>query len=66
MKETATYDDAMAGATVAVQTFGDFKNFNPHLYINNHDPPSPGPGTIQDFFIDESYCHLPQTDDWPI
>ena len=32
----------------------------------NHDPPWPGPDTIHDFIIDESYCQRPQTDDWPM
>ena len=27
------YDDAKAGAAVAVQLFGDFQNFNPHLHV---------------------------------
>ena len=27
------YDDAKAGATVAVQSFGDFQNFHPHLHV---------------------------------
>ena len=32
----------------------------------NHDPPWPDPDTFHDFIIDESYCQLPQPDDWPI
>jgi hypothetical protein len=27
------YDDAKAGAAVAVQSFGDFQNFHPHLHV---------------------------------
>jgi len=26
-------DDPNPGAVIAVQTFGDFQNFNPHLHI---------------------------------
>jgi hypothetical protein len=28
-----TYDDAKPGAAIAVQSFGDFQNFNPHLHV---------------------------------
>ena len=27
------YDDAKAGAAVAVQSFGDFQNYHPHLHV---------------------------------
>jgi hypothetical protein len=30
---TLPYDDAKAGAAVAVQSFGDFQNFNSHLHV---------------------------------
>ena len=33
MTQTVTYDDAKAGGAVAVQSFGDFQNFNPHLHV---------------------------------
>ena len=33
LKNSVPYDDAVAGGVVAVQTFGDFQNFNPHLHI---------------------------------
>jgi len=33
LTETAGCDDARVGAAVAVHTFGDFQNFNPHLHI---------------------------------
>ena len=32
----------------------------------SHDPPWPDPDSIHDFIIDESYCQLPPTDDWPM
>ncbi len=32
LKSAAAYDDAAAGASIAVQTYGDFLNFNPHLH----------------------------------
>jgi hypothetical protein len=30
-------DDAKAGAAVAVQSFGDFQNFHPHLKMEHGD-----------------------------
>ncbi len=33
LKQGAAFDDAVPGAVIAVQTFGDFQNFNPHLHI---------------------------------
>jgi hypothetical protein len=33
LKHSIPYDNAAAGGVVAVQTFGDFQNFNPHTYI---------------------------------
>lgn len=33
LKQGVSYDDANPGAVIAVQTFGDFLNFNPHLHI---------------------------------
>lgn len=33
LKAGVRYDDAMPGGVIAVQTFGDFQNFNPHLHI---------------------------------
>ena len=32
LKSTVPYDDAVPGASIAVQTYGDFLNFNPHLH----------------------------------
>jgi hypothetical protein len=33
LKQSTTDDNATPGAVVAVQTFGDFLNFNSHLHI---------------------------------
>lgn len=33
LKAGVKYDDAVPGGVIAVQTFGDFQNFNPHLHI---------------------------------
>jgi hypothetical protein len=33
LTQAVPYDDAKAGAAVAVQSFGDFQNFNSHLHI---------------------------------
>jgi len=33
LTQAVPYDDAKAGAAVAVQSFGDFQNFHPHLHI---------------------------------
>jgi len=33
LKQTVTFEDATPGIVCAVQTFGDFLNFNPHLHI---------------------------------
>jgi len=32
LTQAVPYDDAKAGAAIAVQSFGDFQNFNPHLH----------------------------------
>ena len=32
LKSTVSDDDAVPGASIAVQTYGDFLNFNPHLH----------------------------------
>ena len=31
--QAVPYDDAEVGAAVAVQSFGDFQNFHPHLHV---------------------------------
>jgi len=33
LTQAVPYDDAKPGAAVAVQSFGDFQNFHPHLHI---------------------------------
>jgi hypothetical protein len=37
LAQGVTYNDAKAGAAVAVQSFGDFQNFHPHLHILSTD-----------------------------
>jgi len=37
LTQTVPYNDAKAGAAVAVQSFGDFQNFHPHLHILSTD-----------------------------
>ena len=33
LTQDVAYDDAKAGAAVAVQSFGNFQNFHPHLHV---------------------------------
>ena len=33
LTEATPLEDAKAGAVIAVQSFGDFQNFNPHLHV---------------------------------
>jgi ribosomal protein S27E len=33
LKQLAPFDDAVPGAAIAVHTFGDFQQFNPHLHL---------------------------------
>ena len=33
LKSGVSYDDAVPGAVVAIQTFGEFQNGNPHLHV---------------------------------
>ena len=33
LTQAVAYDDAKPGAAIAVQSFGDFQNFHPHLHI---------------------------------
>jgi hypothetical protein len=33
LTQAIAYDDAKAGAAVAVQSVGDFQNFHPHLHV---------------------------------
>lgn len=52
LKASVTADGAIPGAVIAVQTFGDFQNFHPHLHII---------GTDGGFLADGSFavCHTP-------
>jgi hypothetical protein len=33
LSQTVPYEDVKPGAAIAVQSFGDFQNFNPHLHV---------------------------------
>jgi hypothetical protein len=33
LKQSVPFDDAVAGAAIAVHTFGEFQQFNPHLHL---------------------------------
>ena len=59
LTQAIPYDDAKAGAAVAVQSFGDFQNFHPHLHILCTD----GCFYDDDAFMVEvhqaSFCRLP-------
>jgi len=59
-----SYTDAVPGGVIAVQTFGDFQNFNPHLHIIATDGcfygndsfikgPTPSPHELEDAFRHE-------------
>ena len=37
LTQAVAYDDAKAGAAIAVQSFGDFQNFHPHLHVLSTD-----------------------------
>ena len=61
LKQGSPDDNAVPGAVVAVQTFGDFLNFNPHLHIvatdgffdgdgNFISGPEPEPKDLEDAF----------------
>ena len=61
LKTSSSYGDAIPGAVIAVQTFGDFLNFNPHLHIIATDGcfygngcfivgPEPDPKELEDAF----------------
>ena len=47
LQQTVADKKATPGATIAVQTFGDFQNFNPHLHIIVTDGCFSGQGTFQ-------------------
>ncbi len=33
LRQAVAYEDAVPGAVIAIQSFGDFLNFNPHLHV---------------------------------
>ncbi len=39
LKQTVAFEGAVAGAVIAVQSFGDFLGFNSHLHVIGTDPP---------------------------
>ena len=46
LKQSVPFDDAVAGAAIAVHTFGDFQQFNPHLHLIATDGCFSGGGTF--------------------
>jgi hypothetical protein len=63
------YEDVTAGAAIAVQSFGDFQNFNPHLHIISTDRcfygngafmvcPPPSTGELEELFRYEVFKML--------
>lgn len=69
LKQGVPLDDAEPGAVIAVQTFGDFLNFNPHLHIMAPDGgfygedsfivgPEPDPKDLEDAFRFEVFKML--------
>jgi hypothetical protein len=69
LTQAVPYDDAKAGAAVAVQSFGDFQNFNSHLHEICTDGcfygngsfkvcPTPNPKDLEDLFRYEVFKML--------
>ncbi len=69
MTQTVAYDDAKAGVAVAVQSFGDFQNYHPHLHVlatdgcfYNDDAfmvcPPPNTGELEELFRYEVFKML--------
>lgn len=69
MKQTVPYEDAVAGAVIAVQSFGDFLGFNSHLHVMATDGcfygnssfkacPTPNPKDLEDLFRYEVFKML--------
>ncbi len=56
LTQAVAYDDATAGAAVAVKSFGDFQNFNPHLHVLATDGCFYGNGSFK-------ACPTPQAKD---
>ena len=76
LKQTVPYEDAVAGAVIAVQSFGDFLGFNSHLHVICTDPPEadfygngsfkacpkPNPKDLEDLFRYEVFKMLKSDD----
>jgi hypothetical protein len=69
LTQAVPYDDAKAGAAVAVQSFGDFQNFHPHAHVLVTDGcfygegafrvnPAPNPKDLEDLFRYEVFKML--------
>jgi hypothetical protein len=69
LKQTVPYEDAVAGAVIAVQSFGDFLGFNSHLHVMATDGcfygnssfkacPTPNPKDLEDLFRYEVFKML--------
>jgi hypothetical protein len=69
LTQAAAYDDARAGAAIAVQRFGDFQNFNHHLHVLATDGcfnngaafrvcPPPDTGALEKLFRYEVFKRL--------
>jgi hypothetical protein len=69
LTQAVPYDDAKAGAVVAVQSFGDFQNFHPHLHVLATDGcfysegsfrvnPTPNPKDLEGMFRYEVFKML--------
>ena len=69
LKQTVPYADAVAGAVIAVQSIGDFLEFNSHLHVIATDGcfygdgsfkacPTPNPKNLEDLFHYEVFKML--------
>jgi ribosomal protein S27E len=69
LKQTVAYEDAVPGAVIAVQSFGDFLGFNSHLHVIGTDGcfygngsfktcPTPNPKDLEDLFRYEVFKML--------
>ncbi|MCP4184316.1 MAG: IS91 family transposase, partial [Hyphomicrobiales bacterium] len=69
LTQAVPYEDATPGAAIAVQSFGDFQNFNPHLHIISTDGcfygngafmvcPPPSTGELEELFRYEVFKML--------
>ena len=69
LTQAIPYDDAKAGAAIAVQSFGDFQNFHPHLHVLSTDGcfyndaafmvcPPPNTGDLEELFRYEVFNML--------